>query len=263
MKKKIIVVAALSGLFSFAAFSFINWEKTDVQPVQKQLRCKFLEQTNPMELAKKETFYLGIRSRFYHTLTKEQLSTVKELVDLLPKDANWLADEFYNVKLGVFRDGEEVVVKSENQNFNQDQLDLLNSADYSGDMYIYANFVVKESNGSSREDYVTYYITVVPETQAKLEGGMGLITDFIRKNCKREIASVKVDSLKPGKIEFTVSKAGVMEDFKLLESSGNVKTDSKILKSLSDIEAKWTPALNAKGEAIEQRFVLSFGLEGC
>lgn len=263
MKKRIVVVAFITGLCSFAALSFIGQEKPREKVTQDNLTCKFLDERDPIASAKKETFFLGVRPRFLHTLTKEHLTTVRELEDLLPKDAPKLADAFYNVKLGVFQNGEEVIVESENQEFNSSQLELLSTADYSGDIHVYANYEVKKSDGQVKEDYLSYYITVTPEKEAELNGGMESITDFIRKECKKEIASVHVDQLMPGKIEFVVSKAGILENYTLLESSGNERLDSKILDALRQFKGNWVPAQNAKGEKIEQLFVLSFGLQGC
>jgi TonB family protein len=74
---------------------------------------------------------------------------------------------------------------------------------------------------------------------------------------------VDANTLQPGKVYFTVDKAGTVSAIRLSASSGYPALDTRVLELMNTLPGTWKPATNAAGEAVEQEFVFSFGTVGC
>ena len=63
-------------------------------------------------------------------------------------------------------------------------------------------------------------------------------------------------------IYFVINEAGKVENTLLTQSSGDTEIDEILLQLLSKMP-KWTPAKNAEGKTVKQKFALKIGMYGC
>ena len=129
---------------------------------------------------------------------------------------------------------------------------------------MWSDYIEKNSeNGNLEEAHWTPHLTIVPEKQAKYEGGEKAVIRYLRENTSEVTDQIDEKKLKPAKMYFTVTKDGVVTDFNLLRTSGYPELDEKIKELINALPGKWTPAENATGEKVNQELVLSFGNMGC
>lgn len=207
-----------------------------------------------------ELFY-DIDSRFKATISKEKLHQAKSIVDILPEKATQQIESCQLVEVEIYK-GEKQ--KGRSSELNEAQLKLLQSADYSTDICIKANYKTKNAHtGELESEYLSYYITVVPEKEAEFTSGQDALMDYLKENSKKETAIITKDKLKAGRVNFTVTKNGTVSNVQLTSTSGYPTVDTTLVELIQNMPQNWTPATNSKGEKVEQEFVFFFGMEGC
>jgi hypothetical protein len=217
------------------------------------------------EVTKKPDFIYDVQSRF---LTRVSMTTVleaKSIIDILPSAATEGIDSFKNVKVALVPvNGDEIIEMGENRTLNASQLKLLKTVDYSTNFCIRAEFKHENPNtGELEDDYVVYYMSIVPETEAVFKSGNGSLIDYFKKNSKKEVAKIGNAKLKAGKVHFTVNKQGEITNIMLASTSGFSAIDEKMISLIKSIPGEWEPAMNSKGEKVDQELVYSFGIMGC
>lgn len=199
----------------------------------------------------------------------------KKDVDTLRSFNDLIADEFANrivyyksVSIIVL-DGEEqtdekITVRGNDGNFTAEQLQILQSVDYSTNMLIMAEYREKSFDTGELEDSEwTPYMTVVPEKQARYTFGKDVLKEFLKIKSEASRADVDPEKLRPAKLFFTVTKTGGIENVTLDRHSGYPAVDETMIKLIKETANAWEPAENAKGEKVAQELVVSFGLMGC
>lgn len=277
MKKGILVLSVIA-IFSITAFGYMNWnnDKCTTTSCQEEVAsCTSSEEIiprwqnigiynlNDYNQYNKIDFIYNINSRFIWNITKEELNQAKSIIDIYPKDATLGMDNFSNVQVTLMNNGKEVSEFGEDETLNEAQLKLLQTLDYSSNFYVRANYTKTNYAGQEVENYIVYYITVVPEKKAVYNKGKTALIDYLKKNTAKDIEIVKKDKLEPGQIRFTVTTDGTIADVNLDSSSGYKKLDKKMVKLIENMPEKWEPATNAKGEPVEQTLIFFYGIEGC
>ena len=104
------------------------------------------------------------------------------------------------------------------------------------------------------------HITVVPETQATYADGKEALLQYLKENSLTDMNVIKDDKINAIKISFIISKQGDVTEVKHdAMSTGYTSIDEKFMELIKNIPGKWTPAVNDKGEKMEQEFVFTFG----
>jgi TonB family protein len=106
-------------------------------------------------------------------------------------------------------------------------------------------------------------VTIVPEQEAANSLGREAMIAHVQNGTSGFAYRVDANTLRPGKVYFTVNKAGTVSGVRLSESSAYPALDARVLELLNTLPGTWSAATNASGEAVEQEFVFSFGTVGC
>lgn len=266
MKKSILIVVAVLTTFSLTAFGFKFWGE---EPDHKEQKCSQsnYSKRNTSKSEKKRTktdFIYDVDHRFNTTITKENLHKARSIVDLVPMNSTQGIESFEGLKVAVITEGGEKFEMSDSSVLNSSQLSLLQATDYSTNFYIEANCMRKNSvSREVKKERFVYYITIVPEKEAEFKDGQTALLDYFKKNSKKEVAKVKMDQLKPGKVFFTITKNGKITNAKLESTSGYSSLDKKMIELITNMPGEWMSATNSKGEKIDQKLVFSYGLMGC
>ena len=72
-----------------------------------------------------------------------------------------------------------------------------------------------------------------------------------------------MDGLRPGKVFFTVTTTGEIENIKVVQTSGYDSLDEKMVDVIKSLPSNWTSAKDANGTPVDQELVVSFGKMGC
>jgi hypothetical protein len=270
MKKIILTLTALLTIFSLTAFAYLNWGNS-VNAQTAQLASdqivdsgfdltKIIGQEAGFELLYK------VDSRFLATVTKEKLLQAKSIADILPEEATQDIVSYFATEVSVLEKDRESdhLEKGNSETLNEAQVKLLQSADYSNNIFISANYKMKKLGSDQLEDkYLTYYITVIPEQEAEYTSGYQTLISYLKENSTIETAIIEQNQLKPGRVDFTITKEGTVTNVRLTSTSGYPTVDKKLVELISKMPGRWYSATDANGEKVEQEFIFFFGFEGC
>ncbi len=209
-------------------------------------------------------FLLKVEARFLATISKEKLNQALTIKDLVPEKATKDMCAFNDVHIFFENGSEKKIEIGNNERLNDKQRELLASLDYSNDFHIEATCSYQNPETGKMEPYdFVYYISVVPEKQAEYSLGSDALLQYLRDNSQKEIDRMSGDRLQPGRIQFTVTSSGEVKNVSLNSTSGFMHLDVAYLDLIPKTTGKWEPALNAKGEKINQQFIFFYGIEGC
>lgn len=269
MKKSILIICAALITLSLTAFSYMNWNNSEkAQGEISYSESETVAFANNLfnTLYKQADFdlFYNVESRFMTTITKEDLHKAKSIIDILPGQATDLVESYQVSEVVILHDDANVREKGKSDVLNTAQLKLLQSADYSTDFYISANCKRKDPiTGGLKKDSIIYYMTIIPEKKAEYTRGFDALIEYLKESSQEATAIIRKDQLRPGKVNFTVTKEGAIAGVKLLSTSGYPSVDKELIELISDMPGKWEPATNSKGEKVDQELVFFFGLEGC
>ncbi len=272
MKKSVLILSAVLITISLLAFGYINCSNTETGPAVTSY-YKVDASNNDMsytvvKLTAPDLVY-NVDSRYLATITKEDLHKATSIVDILPTKATQYVASYNYSKVSLLNDSRVSLLNDfvetdksavgTNEVLNAAQLKLLQSMDYSSDFYIRADYEALNATIS----YLTYYISIIPEKEAEFPGGNDALIAYLKENSKEKTAIIKQDQLKPGRVTFTVTKNGEIGAVKLSSTSGYPTVDEELVKIITHMPQKWSPATNSKGENVAQELVFFFGLQGC
>ena len=267
MKKRIFIFCTVLSISCLTLFAFKK--ASPVVTVQKKATCNQPlvfdnDFVNHIFIQAGPDLIYKVESRFRTTVTKENLIKAKSIRDILPKEATQSIESFNNVKVAVLHDGKESIEKGKSEGLNSAQIKLLQSTDYSTNIYIAADHKRKNDiSGELEDDHLVYYMTIVPEKEAEYTNGHGALIEYLKENSKEKSVIIKQDQLKPGRVNFTVTKEGIIANVKLSSTSGYDSVDENLVEIIGHMPGKWEPATNSKGEKVDQELIFFFGLEGC
>lgn len=258
MKKKVIIICLATVGFGLTAFSYVSCNSSNSKQSEVSEKApKAIDIKNDIDLV------YDVSNRFIATITKEDLQKATTIADLVPKGATDGIVSFRDVKIGIVSPKNEVFAKGNSGQLNTAQLKVLQSADYSADYYIEAFSKEKnEDTGKIEEQCFVYYVSIIPEKEASYTGGKQALIKFLKNECKNKVGIIKKDGLKPGRVRFTVTATGMVNNIEITSTCGYEEVDRELLTAVSKLK-NWKPAQNSNGENIDQEFVFFFGLQGC
>lgn len=273
MKTNYFIASAFLAVSTLTAFSLFNKhdqrEFTESAPTCKQAPvCKKPVATNQtkfsfdayVESRKKEFFY-DLGTRFNNHVSMIDLQNAKTIWDILPSDVAKQVRTYTHTQIHIVKENGDIIAKGNSESLNQDQLALIKKMNYSTNLRVFADFSPIETPQS--DDYISYYMTIVPAQEALYPGGKDALLNHIKKESAEEVNEIDPTTLGPGKIYFMVSKKGEITQFGLESSCGNKTVDMKMISIINNLPKKFIPAKNEDGIRIEQKLYLSFGIIGC
>src|SRR5690606_24854283 len=135
--------------------------------------------------------------------------------------------------------------------------------DYSTNIHISADCEKRDAVTGALEYYgLVYYMTVTPEREAEYAGGKEALLAHLELGARGKTSMVKEERLESGKVNFTVTKRGTVAHVTLSSTSGYDEVDETMMNLIRTMSGKWNPALNSKGEQVDQQLVFFFGRMG-
>jgi hypothetical protein len=270
MKKSILIFCAALATFSLMALGYVNTIHSEADRKCNSEREKLVVvdafKTSMDKLVFRELYY-DVNSRFIATVTKEDVVNAKSIIDILPEKATYSNVSYRNVKVTILSEENVEGERSEggeDEMLNDAQTKLLQSIEYSNNIFIYADYQSKnEYTGEIVSNYMTYYISVIPEKEAEFKNGHEKLIEYIKSYNQEKTKSIGQDQVKPGRVKFTITDRGEITDITLTSTSGHDSIDESMIKMVASLQGEWEPAKNLKGENVNQELILFFGNAGC
>ena len=266
MKKGILITLTILATITLSAFAYQNWsqkegklsESKELTAVSSQHFLSSIEITTPEDLV------YNIDTRFIHKVTLNDLKKATSIIDIVPEEASKPLVHYGANKLGLILDRAEHVERGNGNEFNQYQLELLDKVDYSSDIYVNARCKITSNHLNELANYdLVYYMTIIPEKQAEYSLGKEALIQEIKNKTKSKVAQIKKNRLEPGRVRFTITPEGSVENVKLGSTSGYAEVDELLIEIFNSLDNQWNPAINAQGEKVSQELVFFFGMQGC
>lgn len=209
-------------------------------------------------------FAFGIGSMYGTTVTKEDLQNVVTVVDILPPETDWPSFPIHTLHIMDLNDNSKRSESGKSITFNEAQLNLLRSLDYSENFKIVGNCKGKHRDVPDKEEFdLTYFISIVPEKIAVHPEGIEGLVRYLMEASKEARSNIEQDKLDFGRIIFNVNKSGEIADVRLDASCGYEDIDNTLSRLISEAPGKWEPAKTHSGEIVEQEMTFFFGRVGC
>ncbi len=205
-------------------------------------------------------------SRFILTVTKEKLRAAKTIHDIVPGDPKQKIVSYSSVSIRTVEGDRQtdIVATGNDAVLSPAQLKLLRSLDYSGSFMIDARYTEENvATGAIHRNHATPHVTIIPEKEARNSNGREAMIAHVRNGTSAFAYTVDANTLRPGKVYFTVNKEGMVSDVRLWGSSGYPAMDKQVIELVHTLPGTWEAATNAAGDKVEQEFVFSFGTVGC
>jgi len=268
MKKSIFIFCAVLATLGLTAFGVLNWNDSKTDQVATAVSTDVAINTQVMGPVKERVFndfIYDVGPRF-GPIKKGDLDKARTFADFISEEHAKQIVSYKSLSVIYIINDKQSDLRETgySDKLTAAQLELLQSADYSTNFLIRADYQQKNTETGALEDsYSTPHLTIVPEKQAVYANGKDTLMEYLKENSKEVRANVQADELQPAKLFFTVTKNGTIENIKLDRSSNYPAVDKKIIELISNAPGAWEPAENAKGEKVDQELVVSFGLMGC
>jgi hypothetical protein len=204
-----------------------------------------------------------VNGMYSHPIKKEKLSDAKSISDIIDNyPAKWISN-YISVEILTSYQGKVAKAAGVNDKLNSEQKNILNAVGLAHDVVIDVKYIYRDPVTKHVENNKMHIsMTVVPETEAEYVGGYKKMIVNLKEKSKRVIPEKVAKEFNAVKIKFTVNELGEITDAKVLDTSGDLKTDGILLDAVMTMP-KWIPAKNITGVNVKQDFVLTVGAFGC
>lgn len=268
MTKRFIIFSSALISLCLTTYGCKNNTNNEIAQLDTSVKQEIAIDT-PIKKEKKKDlfpdFIYDVGPRF-GPIKKSDLEKVTSISDFIPEDELQQIEVLKSVSIMVYEENIKFNLRENviSEEFNDAQLELLKSFDYSTNFLIKAEYLQKSDNAGSMENsYSSPHHTIVPEKQAKFIDGKDALKSFLKLYSEDARKNVDPEKLKPAKLFFTVTKNGTIDNIHLDRSSNYPEVDEVMIKLISEVPGTWIPAENSKGERVDQELVVSFGLIGC
>lgn len=268
MKKRFIILSSALISLCLTAYGCKNNTENEIAKLDTSVVQEIPIDTSIKKENKKEIFsdfIYDVGPRF-GPIKKSDLEKATSISDFIPEDELQQIEVLKSVSIMVYEENIKFNLRENgiSEEFNDAQLELLKSFDYSTNFLIRAEYIQKnDETGEMENSYSTPHHTIVPEKQAEFIDGEDALKSFLKLYSEETRKDVDPEKLKPAKLFFTVTKKGTIENIHLDRSSNYPEVDEVMIKLISEVPGTWIPAENIKGERVDQELVVSFGLMGC
>jgi len=267
MKKQVLILSTVIITFAFTAFTVFKNNIKDVKPTQitstktEELVYGPMEHEPITKIEVFEDFIYEIGTRFIPIKKSVVLNakTLKDVYDIETLNSMKTLEAVRLIKVVNDRQ-HDLNLAGTTADFTKEQLNYLQTLNYGDNIIFRTEFIDKYSGGYN---YSTPHHTIAPDVQAQYSEGFKALKTYFKDQTETVRKVVDPKQLKAGKLYFTVTKTGKIENIHLDHSSNYPKVDKQLIKLMKDLPGTWTPAKDENGNAVDQELVVSFGLMGC
>ncbi len=199
-----------------------------------------------------------IRGDYRSPITKATLNTAKSMTDINPGYPSSWVSGYISVAVQATCNGKVMMAYGKDEQLSKDQLRILKMADIGTEVVVDVRYNPDAASGKNTIKKIHFTYTVIPEVEARYPGGKELLNQYVKQNVIDKIDTTFIKQLKLVTVRFSIDKNGYTTDVQIDETSGYDNIDQLLLKTINTMQ-KWQPAENAKGEKVQQDFVLSLG----
>ncbi len=205
----------------------------------------------------------SLRGNYKKPILKEDLKTVKTLNDINAGfPSSWIAS-YESTVVAATSNGQLIEIEGKNANLSPKQISLLQKADIGTPIIVDVKYQPTHLTATGEIRTIHFEYDVIPNTEAQFPSGDAAMKAYIKEKVMAEISDATLKTINRAAILFSVSEQGKVQNIKISESSENEKVDQLMLQAIQQMP-DWTPAYDAKGNAIRQEFEFSIGLwVGC
>ncbi|MCE4566366.1 energy transducer TonB [Maribellus sp. CM-23] len=205
----------------------------------------------------------SVRGKHNRPITRQALSQASSLIDIIPHyPNNWIA-QYESVEISGVQDGVAIKATGENDILNSKQKKLLQSTAINNDFSITVNYKTENSlSGNLEAKQMNVSFTVIPEQEAQFSQGYENLIAYLKENSNKTVSHFKSEELQTMFIFFEVTEEGKVSDVRLAKTSGFSEVDNLLLELISQMPG-WTPAKDATGKKVKQKFEFALGNSDC
>lgn len=244
MKKNLILVA-------FLLCSTIGWTQNFQQG--------FFESINFEQKKVFGTFRIG-----NHTIKQTSLDKALWLHDLSDNYPSSWVKKYVSTEIEATSNGKLVKAKGNNAALSVAQRQLLKKVDLSTNIMVTVQYKLENVVTHVWEEHSMNFIRMVmPDVEANYPGGGTAFDLDLTQKINQTFPKIASMQFNQGIVRFVIDQKGKATKVEIHRSCGLSKLDQLLLKSIQDMPA-WTPAKDAKGRPVVQKFEFVFGdMTGC
>jgi hypothetical protein len=280
-KRSFILISATIAVLGFSAFS-ITYNTAEIVQEKKNpptdstiieldaigingglaidirtgLKTEYVANTTPPDL----TYMVrGYSNRGFHKpITRQKLTSALSISDLIENyPESWIKD-YNSVVISGIGQHENSEATGSNATLTEQQKEVLKTA---SEIHIEVHYKKKNYNDKVQNRQMNTSFIVIPEVQAQFEGGYDKMIAYLKENSKSKINNKNLLAPQPT-IYFVVNTEGKVEQTEITQTSGDTEIDKMLMQLLTKMPL-WTPAKNANGTPVAQKFALDIGFSGC
>jgi len=203
-------------------------------------------------------------------ISRQQLVEAKTMVDIKPGYPSGWSAEYISTQISAQCNGKIVKAMSNNDTLSDEQKKVFGMADIGWDVVVEVKYKLPNPVTAKLENStMNFFVTVVadsnillPVADAEYVGGKEQMRKYLYDNAVQAIANKTPKKYQKGRVMFTINEAGEVINCKVLQSSGDAKTDKLLLDTISKM-GNWKPAENLWGTNVKQDFEFALGMGGC
>lgn len=206
---------------------------------------------------KQTYFYIVDRGEKSVSLSSLQnANNIADFIEYYP--ASWIS-QYESVEVHTTSNGRLQKAVSRDANLTAEQKNILGTADMFTDVVVYVRYKSTNSitNEVKDEDMVLKMV-VRPEVEAKFPTGKDGLVKYLREKSKDEMANLNSEMGISAIVYFTIDENGNPIDIEISEAATHKGINAFLTDALKNMP-KWSPAKDANGGAVMQKFEFVFG----
>ncbi len=270
MKKSIIILGTTLAIISLLIIGFTNGNNIEVNESKlshnKTLALENQNFEGPIYKVIPDLHY-AVDTRFT-AIKKADIDKATTIYDFLNEGEKEQIAYVNSVDIIIIKNNQQSEIREygTSDQLTDAQLKLIRSTGYFNHFTIRTEFKEKNADtGKLEARFFGPHITVVPDKQATYINGKDALIKYLKDNSIDDMNIIKDNKLGALKLCFTITKQGTVSDVKHdAMTTGYPSIDEKFIELIKNIPGKWTPAVNSRGEKIDQELVFTFGpADGC
>jgi hypothetical protein len=246
-----LLLGFLIGILGLTTFGYVNRTSNDNDTASTK------DQNDSQELF----YYVHARNgKSVSPSTLINASSLEDIVMYYP--SSWITN-YDSVVVHTTNNGRQYSATSKDATLTLKQRKILSTADMFTDVVIYVKH--KTTNAVTQEivdEDISLKLYVRPETEAEYPDGIAGLQKFFKDNSEDKVAKLNSKMGFLAIVYFTINEEGRAEDIEISE----YEEADAILRNLIHSMPTWSPAKDAEGNKVKQKFEFVFGYrseKGC
>jgi TonB family protein len=192
------------------------------------------------------------------------------MLDIKPGFPRAWSAEYVSTQISAQCNGVIMKASGKNDTLSDEQKRIFSFADIGWDVVTEVKYKLPNPVTAKLENStMNFFVTLVadsnislPVADAEFIGGKEQMRKYLYDNAVQPISKTTPVKFQKGRLMFTISETGEVINCKVLQSSGDAKTDKLLLDTIRKM-GNWKPAENLWGTKVKQDFEFSLGMGGC